>query len=166
LRILSVIDSISEWSGKIFSFLILAMTFVLMYDVVMRYVFNAPVKWPFDVSLILFAIYVVMGGAYALLVRAHVSMDLLYQRFSPRRRAIIDLATSVLFFLYLGVLVWKGTLFGLHSLELREETATIFRGPIYLAKMSLGVAAALLLLQGIAKWSRDLITAITGKEAA
>ena len=166
MRILSVIDSISEWSGRIFSFLIVAITFVMIYDVILRYAFNAPVKWPSDVTLILFAIYVVMGGAYALLLRAHVSMDLLHQRFSPRRKAIVDLATSVLFFLYVVVLVWKGWQFGLHSLQIREEAATIFRAPIYPAKMSLCVAAALLLLQGMAKWCRDLITAITGREAA
>ncbi len=138
---------------------------LIMYDVIMRYVLNSPVPWPSDISLIFFAIYSIVGGAYTLHVKGHVRMDLIYNRLSLRQKAITDLVTGLLFFIYVVVLLWKGSLFGLESLQAREKAWTLFGAPMYPAKLALGVGALLMLLQGTAEWCRALITTITGKEA-
>ena len=47
-------------------------------------------------------------GAYVLKHGGHVNVDILYGRFSPRIRAIIDLFTWLLFFYFCGLLLVKG----------------------------------------------------------
>jgi len=95
---LHAIDAISEWSGKIVSMLIFPIIGLIVLDVVMRYFFNAPIKYAHEVSLFMFAGLSLLAGAYCLRHRAHVRMDIIYGRFSHRQQAILDVITAGLFF--------------------------------------------------------------------
>ena len=44
-RYLLLVDDLSAWVGKVFSWCILILTVVVCYDVTMRYVFSAPTGW-------------------------------------------------------------------------------------------------------------------------
>ena len=99
-RVLRVIDSTSIWSGKICSMLILVMFSTFTYEVIMRYAFNAPTIWAHEFNTMIFGGYYILGGAFALYYGAHVNMDLLHRRLPLRTRAIVDLSTSILFFIF------------------------------------------------------------------
>jgi TRAP-type mannitol/chloroaromatic compound transport system permease small subunit len=105
-----------------------------------------------------------MGGAYVLRHKAHINMDLVYSRCSPRTKAILDVIGAIPFFILCFVLLWFGSLFAWESLRQLEPDATIFRAPVYPVKMMMPLAGFLLFLQGLAKICRDLSTAITGRE--
>lgn len=166
--ILRVVDAINEWGGKIISFLIIALIGIVIWGVVMRYIFRSPVSLALFSSQRLLLIYILMGGAYALRTRAHVNMDILYNRFSPRRRAIVDLATSALFFLFCAAMIWGAYIWKYPIWQYVKLPPAVnpLRGimvyPTYLWTV---VATFLMLLQGLAKFIRDLATAITGREA-
>ena len=163
-RMFKVIEAISEWTGRIPSFFIYIGTAVLVYEVVARYVFNAPTIWAHGLSQRIFAVYFVIGGAYVLLHKGHINVDIIYNRFSPRTKAIIDLITLPLPLVIIIVLLRYGSNFALTSLTALEECGTPMHAPIYPVKIFIPVAAFLLLLQVIVKSCRDLITAITGRE--
>ncbi len=162
--LLKIIDSISEWAGKCTSFLILPVIAVLAWEVISRYGFNQPTMWAHGTSQRLFAIYYVLGGAYVLRYRDHVNVDLIYSRFPPRTKAILDLITSLAFFVFCGVLLWQGLGFALTSLSQLEPDDTPWRAPVYPVKLMIPVGALLILLQGLANFSRNLVTAITGRK--
>jgi len=159
-RCLSIIDNISEWSGRVFSFLMLPMIAVMVYDTIARYAFNAPTHWAYETVTFLFAGFGIMGGAYVLLHDGHVRMDIIWSRLSPRGKAIMDLVTSFFFFLFCGVLLWKGAGYAWESLRLRETTTSAFAPPQYVVKMTIPLGALFIILQGIAKFIRDLMTAM------
>ncbi len=160
---LHIVDSISEWSGKLVSFLVAAMILAMTYEVILRYAFNAPTRWSYELTLFFFGSYCILGGAFTLLRREHVTMDVFYVRLSPRAAAITDLITAVLFFLFCGVLLWYGWGFFMRSWMSAETTATPWDPVLWPIKLSIPVGAFLILLQGLAKFSRDLFTASTGK---
>lgn len=162
--LLKIIDSISEWAGKCTSFLILPGIAVLAWEVISRYGFNQPTMWAHGTSQRLFAIYYILGGAYVLRYRDHVNVDLIYSRFPPRTKAILDLITSLAFFVFCGVLLWQGLGFALTSLSQLEPDDTPWRAPMYPVKLMIPVGALLILLQGLANFSRNLVTAITGRK--
>ena len=162
--VLRFIDSMSIWSGKAVSMLVLVMVASLTYEVIMRYAFTAPTIWAHELSTMIFGGYYVMGGAFALYYGTHVNMDLLHRRLSVRKRAIVDVFTSMLFFVFIGVLLWKSAALAVESVQFMEYSSSMWRPPIYPVKVSVPVAAALILLQGLAKFIRDLATVITGKE--
>jgi TRAP-type mannitol/chloroaromatic compound transport system permease small subunit len=161
---LRVIDTISDWSGRISSFLVLVITGVILFEVIARYVFGAPTIWAYEISLALYGIYVALIGAYTLVHGVHVNVDILYDRFSPRTKAGVNVFTWLIFFLWCGVLVWTGWMRGWESLMIGERESTAFGCPIYPVKLSLAVGGSLLLLQGAAGYVRNVYTFITGRE--
>lgn len=165
-KVFHVIDVISEWSGKLVSFLILPLIIFIVYDVVMRYVFNAPTDWAHEVSYFMFGALWVIGGAFALRFGAHVKMEVIYERLPLKVRAILDLITAPLFFAFLGVLLWTGWELAWSSVLRLEHSNSFWSPPVYPVKLIIPLGAFLFLLQGIVKFIRDLITATTGRESA
>jgi len=161
---LRVIDSINDRVGKTVSFLTVFLAALILYEVVRRSMFNTPTTWCYELSIFVYGTLTVMGGSYTLLHKAHVNVDIVYGRLSQRQRAIIDLLTSTLLFFFCVVLLWYGGRFAWESLLLLETTNTVWDPPIYPLKLTIPIAAFLLLLQGLAKFFRDLIIVITDKE--
>jgi len=135
----------------------------LTWEVVLRYVFNSPTIWAHESCQLVFAIYGILGGAYALFHKAHVNCELFYARFSVRVRAILDLVTSPMFFIFCVVLLMDALGFGLTSLKHLEHSTSPFNPPLYPFKLMIPLAALLILFQGLAKFIRDFYGAITGR---
>lgn len=159
-----VIDAISEWTGKIASKLIFAVVGVMVINVVMRYFFNAPIFWAFHVSLYMCAAFSLLAAGYCLLHKTHVKIDIFYRRFSRRTRATLDTITAGLFFLFIIILLWQGILGFVDSWQLQETVIAAWRVVLWPFKLMVPIGAALLLLQGMAKFSRDFFYAVSGKE--
>ena len=161
-RILHFIDSLNDWLGKIFSFIIVVMIGVMMYEIIVRYVVGTPTKWAVEMTGLIFGAHFMLGTAYVLLHRGHVNMDAIYSRCSLRTRAIMDTITFPLFLLVAIVLVWHGWELFSHSLRYLE-CSTFAQIPFYPFKVTIPIGASLLLLQGLAKFTRDLDIAIRGE---
>lgn len=164
LTFLRYIDAISEWSGRAASYLILPGILILTWEVVSRYIFNNPTMWAHGTSQRLFATYYILAGAYVLRNDQHVKVDILFDRLSVRKQAILSLFGSVFLFAFCGVLLWKGIDFAWTSLIQLEPDETPWRAPLYPFKMMVPIGAFLILLQGLAKCIRDLATAISGRK--
>jgi len=162
-RLLKITDATSEWSGKLFAYLMWPGMVVLVYEIGARYIFNAPTMWAHGTAQRIFAAYYIIGGAYCLLHKAHISMDLIYNRCSLRTRAILDLIGALFFFVFCGVLLWWGGSYAWDSLMRLEPCSTPLRAPLYPVKLMIPLGALLILLQGLAKFGHDLFTAITGR---
>lgn len=164
-QILSLIDSVSEWSGRLISGFIFLLAFLLLYDVIMRFAFNAPTIWCHELALHVFGAYAVLAGPYALLHGEHVKIDIIYNLFSKRGQAIIDTITYPLFFMFIGLLFYYGYKIGMRSFDLRQTVSpSPWASPLWPVKLSIPLAAFLMLLQGLAGYIRTLTLAFTGKE--
>jgi len=163
-QVLCIIDNISEWSGKAASWLIFPMIILIFLGTVLRYGFNAPNLWCGESGQMIFGAFFILGGACVLRYREHVNMDIIYNRFPPRMKGIIDVVTAVLLFLVCGSLLWKGGAMGWDSLMILERSTSPWHPPLYPLKLTMPVAAFLILLQGLAKLIRDFNVAITGRE--
>ena len=159
-RILHFIDSLSDVTGKAFGYLILVLVMVVLYEVLMRYVFNLSQMWSFETSVFLWGAFFVMGGAYLLKHGGHVKIDVLYSLLSPRGKAITDLVTSIFFFTFIGLLIWKGWDLAWRAFELGERTDSAWHPILWPVRMLIPVGAFLMLLQGLAKFIRDLFIAV------
>ena len=163
--ILAGVDTVSELSGKLVSILIFFMTGVLFLEVTLRYVFNAPTIWAHELTVHLFGAYSVLAGAYVLLHHQHIKIDIIYGLFSPRGRAIIDSVTYLFFFLFIVVMLRYGIMTAWRAVELRQTVSpSPWGSPLWPLKLTLPIAAFLMLAQGLAHFIRALKMAITGKE--
>ena len=164
-RLLLTIDKISTFMGQAFSWLIVALTLMISWEVFSRYALDHPHSWAFDVMIIMYGTLFMMAGAYTLAKSGHVRGDVLYGFFKPRTQATIDLVLYVLFFVP-GVfaLTYAGYYFAAESLAIRETSNITAEGPpIYPFKMVLPLAGAFLLAQGIVEIIRCAICIRNGE---
>lgn len=156
-NILHRVDTITDWSGKIVSVFYLPLVAAMVYETGARYLFNAPTVWAHPLSILMCAGIGILGGVYCLRHGAHVKMDLFYSRLSPRGRAAIDIITSLFFFIFIIMLVYKGWEFALDSI-IKNEWLTGFRwrAVVYPVKVLIPLTGCVVLLQGLAKFIRDL----------
>ena len=80
--VLNSIDNISHWAATIASFIMLVWIPITIFDVIMRYFLRAPTVWAYELTGLLYGPFWLLGGAYVLKEKAHVSFDLFYKRLS------------------------------------------------------------------------------------
>jgi TRAP-type mannitol/chloroaromatic compound transport system permease small subunit len=149
-RLLLSIDKFSTFMGQLFSWLIVALTALITWEVYSRYVLNKPHAWALDVQIMLYGTLFMLAGAYTLAKNGHVRGDVLYGFFQPRTQATIDLVLYILFFIPgIIALTYAGWNFAMESTAIREQTFSADALPIYPFKFTIPLAGLLLLLQGI-----------------
>ncbi len=153
---LSIVDGISLWSGKTFAWLLIPATLVVCYGVIRRYVFNAPTIFELDLTIYLSMSTYLLGGAYAQLRNAHVRVDVFYLHFSPRMKAIVELASVPIFAIGLGTLLWAGLDWTIQAIVNGETAGTIWDPPIWPMRSLIAIGSFLLLIQGSATFIRSL----------
>ncbi|MGA7278929.1 MAG: TRAP transporter small permease subunit [Desulfocapsaceae bacterium] len=159
------IDWISEILGKIGWVLILYCTFFGIADVFLRYVMNSPSLWITSTVQAALVLMACVGGVYALNADAFVKLDLFYANFSPKVKAICDISTASLTFLYLSVLFYKGFQAAKMSIKLKQVTPDAIPIPIYPIKTLIPITAILVMLVVIKKLGNDIKTLrTTGKQ--
>jgi TRAP-type mannitol/chloroaromatic compound transport system permease small subunit len=164
IRFIRFADALSAWFGKTFGWLIVLMTFGMSYEVLVRYLFNAPTPWALDVSFIMYGTLFMMGGAYTLSRGGHVRGDFIYRNWSPRVQATMDLVLYFLFF-FPGILalVFAGWKYASRSWGYAEVSVNSPAGiPIYQFKTVIVAAGILLLIQGIAQVCRCILCIRSG----
>jgi len=162
---LFMIDRLSTWTGKAFSWCVVLLTLIVCYDVALRYIFRDPTQWGFDVAIILYGVLFMMAGAYTLSRNGHVRADMMYRTLQPRTQAWLDLALYFLFFFPgIAALAYAGLEFAETSWAMRETSSVTSAGtPIYPFKMAIPLAGLLLLIQGIAEVVRCLVCILTNE---
>lgn len=161
-RYLMVIDKTNEWAGRLAAYLVIYIMLTLTYEVVARYVFNAPTIWVYEINAYAFCFYTALAGGYVMLYSAHVNVEIFYERFSPRKKSLVNILTSVCFFSVIITLIWKSGYAAWESWDAKEESFSLLASPIYPSKMIIPIGATLFLLQGIAKLIRDIIMLTKG----
>ena len=143
------IDGINEVIGKGIAYLIVPLTFILFFEVVMRYVFNAPTIWSWDVNMYLGGLMLILGGGYAHLHKAHVIVEVFLEKMSRKQRVLLDLIISPLVLLPLAILVWFGWEAAWASIKANEHYTSLWEPPIYYLKLSIPVGGVLFFFQEI-----------------
>ncbi len=131
---------------------------LLVFEIIMRYVFNRPTTWVHDISQFLFGIGYMLGAGYTLLIDGHANMDMLYNRFGEKGRALLNTLSGVLFLFFMSILIWKCGIMAWDSLKYKEVlTQSSFEPPIYPMKIILFIGCLLLGLQGVVKLLENIL---------
>ena len=132
--------------------------------VILRYFFGSAINFMLIVPNI-FYVYVSLGAAYAYNRKAFINVDIIYRKFSIRNRAIIDLITSGLFFLFLLALVWVSVEYALLALPRTKVDLSVLIDPArWPVTVIFPIGLILLLASGIVRVVRNVLTIISGDE--
>lgn len=152
-KVLRIIDTINEKVGRFICFAFIAIMLIQIMEVVLRYIFNNPTIWAWDVNSQLFTGAAILGGGYVLLHDAHVRLDLLYSRVNPRTKLIFDLISLPLIIMAFIIIIWKGGEMALLAWETKAHARSYFAPILWPVKSVLFVGAFLLLLQAVSNYT-------------
>ena len=158
-KILLLVDKISTWVGQAFSWLIVALTLHISWEVFSRYVLDHPRAWAFDAMIMMYGTLFMMAGAYTLAKSGHVRGDVIYGFFTPRAQAILDLTLYIVFFIPGPVaLTYAGYFYASEPWAINEHSNITAEGPpVYPFKTVIPLAGAFVLVQGIVEIIRCVI---------
>jgi TRAP-type mannitol/chloroaromatic compound transport system permease small subunit len=152
------IDRISEWTGGLAAWLIIPLLAAVVYEVFMRHVLNMPTKWGYDTAWMLFAAQFLIGGAYTLMRKGHIRIDIVYNVLSERGKLIHDALCYFICFLIPSVLfTWAGIRFAAEAWKAGEKLSTTnWFFPAGPPKTLIPLGFFLLALQAVAEFIRAM----------
>jgi len=155
IRLANAIDRFNERIGKSLYWLTLGMVLLGALNAIFRYL-DRYTGWGLssntwlELQWYVFAILFLLGAAYTLKHDAHVRVDVLFSRLSPRGQAIINLAGVILFLIPFCILMlwtsWPAIQLSWSVLEISPDPGGLPRYPI---KTVVPLAFALLMAQGV-----------------
>lgn len=154
----NAIDKLTEGIGKTIAWLTLIMMLVTCLVVLLRYGFNIGSIALQETVTYLHAIVLLMGAGYTLKHNGHVRVDILYQRFSYKIQAWIDLLGTLLFLFPVCIfIIWFSWDYVASSIAIQEKSQESGGLPfVYLLKLMIPTMAVLLLIQGIAEAIKNI----------
>lgn len=174
-RYMIAVDKINLFTGHAMVFVLLLAVFIISFEVIMRYLFNRPTNWGHEAMTLLFAVMYVTLGGFCHYHRGHVRVDIIYSALPLRVRAILDVFTSIFFFIFASAFTYYCWNFYWSSQNMSggshvfgivvpgEVSFTDWGPPFYCIKFMMPLGGLLLLLQGFNWFIRDLHIAITGR---
>ncbi|MDJ0608399.1 MAG: TRAP transporter large permease subunit [Kiloniellales bacterium] len=144
----NIVDHLSHFSGLAVAQFYILCAAVTLYEVVARYVFNAPTQWAFEVVMVLCASAWMISAGYVTLKQSHIGITVFYVLARDRTRWILDLFAMTVGVVALFLLIADATSHALSSIDIIERAGSGFNSPQpMLLKTVLVVGAALYLAQ-------------------
>lgn len=154
-----VMDSMTMRFGLGVQGLIFVIIGILLYEAVARYIFNAPTIWSVEMSKFVFGAYFLLGGAYVLLTGGHVRMDVIYSRWSTRRKALMDAGLFAFFVIFVGLTLRSSIHHAMVSTMMMQRSGTSWHPYLWPIKIVVAIGFLLMLLQGISQFIKYIATA-------
>ncbi len=164
--IIKGIDWLIEKQGQLSSFLIYPLALIVLYEVIMRYAFNAPTVWGFEATAFAYGLHFMLGLSYTENQAGHVKVDILTTRLSEKTQAVLGVITYLLIFLPVYTLMTVGAFkYAYTSTVGRELNSTSWAPAIWPYKILMAVSFLFLVVQGLSTLLKNVRT-LTTKEAS
>ncbi|MCP1677175.1 TRAP-type mannitol/chloroaromatic compound transport system permease small subunit [Natronocella acetinitrilica] len=150
--------------GKVASYFIWIVIVLVVWEVISRYLLNAPTVWTQGYVQRFFAAYFILIGAYTLVRNSHVRVDLVLGTSSPRWNAFTDLLNYSLLFIWAAALCWEGWEYFFDAWRFNELDSGALRHPMWPVKLSLVIGMGLMALQAAAEIIRAIVLIINPKK--
>ncbi len=146
-RVISVVDHAVRFVGLAGGFVLLALMFLTVTDVGLRYFFNAPIFGGQDITVLFLLIVASLAIPYGGRAGSHVAVDLLGFVAGPKTLRWVDVAVRLSGAAMLAVVAWRSFLDGL-SASLYGQTSDLLQLPFlpYYMINSLGMGLYSLVL--------------------
>jgi TRAP-type mannitol/chloroaromatic compound transport system permease small subunit len=153
------VDYVSIKLGRLAMYTIFFMTGVLLLGSVTRNILNMPLSWTVEMAQFILTGYYFIGGAYSMILKEHVRMDLLYDHFSTKNKARIDLVTGFFLLFYLSTLFIGSISSTMYAIEYGQRNFSQWNPSMIPIKVIMVIGIFLMILQTISTFFKDLATA-------
>lgn len=153
------VEAVSWFFGRIAMYGIFAMIAVLLWSSISKLPGLTPSLWTLEMAQFLMVAYYLLGGGYSMQMQSHVRMDLLYGRWSRKRKGFTDSITSFCLIFYIIMLLYGGYSSSEYAIQYKETSYSSWSPYMWPIKVVMTFGIFLMLLQAVATFFRDLAAA-------
>ncbi len=153
------VEAVNKVVGRFSMYLVFGMIGVLLFESISRTIFDKPHIWVVEVAQFTMAAYYLLGGGYSMILKGHVRMDLLYGRWSKKKKATVDLFTGLFLIFYLVFLLYGAYSSIEYAVMYGQKNRSAWAPYMAPIKIIMGIGVLLMLLQTIATFFKDLAKA-------
>lgn len=126
---------------------VVAMTVLVLVQIVLRYVLNVPLVWVEEMTVFLMIWMAFMGAAIGVRRGAHIAMTIIVDRLPTRLAKMLFYASTIAIIAFSAVVVWQGVLLALTVGNQRSAALGI---PMTFPYLIVPFGALLIILQACA----------------
>ena len=155
-RLSRVLDRLIASVGEAAAWLNVALIAVIITQVILRYVFSSGLVKLEELQWHLYAVGIMLGLSYCATRNTHIRLDLLHQRFSRRRKEVVDLLGTVFLLMPMVIIIlMHGWPFVAESFRLNEASDSVVGLPYrWVVKSFILIGFGLLGLAGVSRLIR------------
>ena len=158
------VEATNRVVGKFSMYLVFAMIGILLYEPIARNLFGKSSIWSVEMAQFTMAAYYLLGGGYSMMLKGHVRMDLLYGRWSDKKKATVDAITCLFLIFYLVFLLvgaYSSIEYAVMYGQKNRSAWAPYMAPI---KIIMGTGVLRMRMKAIATFIKDLAKARGGED--
>jgi TRAP-type mannitol/chloroaromatic compound transport system permease small subunit len=124
------LDRLAVFIGRVTMVMIVILVTVMVYEVILRYVFEAPTLWANELSLWIAGFIFLLAGLYAMQQRSHIRIFILYDMCPRWMQRLFDCISTFLIAAFAFFLIYGGYGEAFAKLHRWETFGTAFDPPI------------------------------------
>jgi len=159
VKFVRAVDATNKVVGTISMYMVFAMIAILLYEPIARNLFGKSSIWAVEMAQFTMAAYYLLGGGFSMILRGHVRMDLLYGRWSEKKKATWDVFTGLFLIFYLVFLLYGAFSSIEYAVMYGQKNRSAWAPYMAPIKIIMGTGVLLMLLQAIATFFKDLAKA-------
>ena len=163
IKFVRAVDAVNKVVGTFSMYLVFMMVAILLYEPIARNLFGVSSIWSVEMAQFTMAAYYLLGGGFSMMLRGHVRMDLLYGRWSEKKKATYDVFTGLFMIFYLVFLLYGAYSSIEYAVMYGQKNRSAWAPYMAPIKIIMGTGVLLMLLQAIAQFFKDLAKA-SGRE--
>ena len=159
IKFVRTVDAVNKVVGTFSMYLVFMMIAILLYEPIARNLFGVSSIWSVEMAQFTMAGYYLLGGGFSMMLKGHVRMDLLYGRWSDKKKATVDLFSGLFMIFYLVFLFYGAYSSIEYAVMYGQKNRSAWAPYMAPIKIIMGTGVLLMLFQSIATFFKDIAKA-------
>lgn len=155
-KFMDIMSKIDEKLAEIAGWIVIVMMLTISYDVAMRYIFGAPTTWSFEINRYMLILVAFFGCAWALPAGGHVAVDILTEKMETRKKAKLEIVTSIMALLYMLVFFYESVFFTWEAWEGGVRSTEYLAWPLWPMRSFLAIGSFFLVFEFLFRVVRSI----------
>lgn len=157
MQLLRIFDKLTRALGIFSAWLFFAIGLIVTYEVVMRYVFNAPTIWVEEISRMLLLWGIFSASAFVLYNNDLIRINMLLAALPDRFRRVMDMVSYIFIFGFAVFIAWWGGVIARDVWTTNETTGSMLDIPLWWSEIVIPIGFGLLAVQCVVEIIRSII---------
>ncbi|WP_440696040.1 TRAP transporter small permease [Candidatus Pelagibacter sp. HIMB109] len=154
------LDKVIKYSGYTAAGLYVLIGFIVSFEVISRYIFNAPTIWVNEISRLLQIWATYLALTYTFHNKEFIRITVFYDKANDKTKKVLDFISFIFIIYFSSFVTYYGWLIAYDSFEVGRTSSTILDLPAVITEIAIPISFALLLIRvflEVLRYIRDFV---------